>query len=155
MGWNEDWMTALTTTSLSEPKYTMKPKTIIGIVLLVGFSSVLLMNFGTQVGGYMNFEQAEEAGSRAHVVGDWDRDQSFKYDANTNVFSFHMMDELGNVRQVRYMNPKPPNFEDAERLVVDGYPQGEIFVAEHILVKCPSKYEKTDEFENIPDLTNS
>jgi cytochrome c-type biogenesis protein CcmE len=133
----------------------MKAKTIIGIVLLVAFSSVLLMNFGTQVGGYMNFEQAEETGARAHVVGDWVRDQSFNYDAASNIFSFHMTDELGNVRQVRYMNPKPPNFEDAERLVVDGYPKGEIFVAEHILVKCPSKYENTGELENVPDLTTS
>ncbi|TDI74750.1 MAG: cytochrome c maturation protein CcmE [Bacteroidetes bacterium] len=133
----------------------MRPKTIIGIVLLVAFSSLLLMNFGSQVGGYMNFVQAEESGSRAHVIGDWVRDQSFKYDATTNIFSFHMVDEMGNVRQVRYMNPKPPNFEDAERLVVDGYPKGEIFIAEHILVKCPSKYENPDEFNDVPDLTKS
>ena len=30
--------------------------------------------------------------------------------------------------------------EDAEKIVVEGYVNGEIFEAEHILMKCPSKY---------------
>lgn len=133
----------------------MKPKTVVGILLLVGFSSVLLFNFGEQVGGYMNFDQAAETGSRAHVVGTWVRESAFSYNRENNVFSFHMTDELGNVREVQYSNPKPPNFEDAEQLVVEGFTKGEIFIAENILVKCPSKYENTSEFEDIPDLTNS
>ena len=51
-----------------------------------------------------------------------------------------MQDEVGNVRQVQYANPKPANFEDAEKLVIEGVASGDIFEAEHILVKCPSKY---------------
>jgi len=133
----------------------MKPKTIVGVLLLVGFSSVLLFNFGEQVGGYMNFDEAAETGSRAHVVGDWVEERSFSYDKELNVFSFHMTDELGNVREVHYANPKPPNFEDAEQLVVEGYTDGEFFIAENILVKCPSKYENNSEFGEIPDLTKS
>ena len=133
----------------------MKPKTVIGVVVLMGFSFLLLFNFGEQVGGYMNFEEAAETGSRAHVVGDWVRESAFAYDKEMNVFSFHMTDELGNTREVRYSNPKPPNFEDAEQLVVEGFTDGEIFVAENILVKCPSKYEDTSELEGVPDLTNS
>lgn len=118
----------------------MKPKTIIGLVLLIGFTSLLFLNFGQQVGGYMNFAEAEAAGAKAHVVGAWLKDRPAHYDPARNVFSFYMRDELGNVRQVHYANPKPPNFEDAERVVIDGYVDGEVFVAEHILVKCPSKY---------------
>ena len=41
---------------------------------------------------------------------------------------------------VRYSNPKPANFEDADQLVIEGYSAGDHFVAENILVKCPSKY---------------
>lgn len=118
----------------------MKPKTIIGLVLIVGFSALLLLNFGEQVGGYMNFAQAEETGARAHVVGTWAKDQAVNYDRDRNVFSFHMADEKGEVRLVHYPNPKPANFEDAEKLVVEGYVKGDVFQAEHILVKCPSKY---------------
>ncbi|QXD14148.1 cytochrome c maturation protein CcmE [Rhodocaloribacter litoris] len=118
----------------------MNKKTIIGLVLLIGFTSVLFLNFGQQVGGYMDFARAAETGSKAHVVGQWVKEQPATYDPAANVFSFYMRDELGNVRQVRYANPKPANFEDAERLVIDGYAQGDVFVAENILVKCPSKY---------------
>ena len=125
----------------------MKKKTIIGLLLLVGFTSVLFMNFGRQVGGYMNFAEAAEAGAKAHVVGAWVKDQPARYDPARNLFSFYMRDELGNVRLVHYANPKPANFEDAERLVIDGYAQGDTFVAEHILVKCPSKYNDTRDLQ--------
>lgn len=128
----------------------MNKKTIIGLVLLVGFSSVLFMNFGQQVGGYMNFEQASETGSKAHVVGMWVADAPFEYDPGANVFSFTMKDDAGNVRRVRYENPKPANFEDAEKLVIEGYAKGNEFVAENILVKCPSKYNDERALEATP-----
>lgn len=118
----------------------MKAKSIFGIVLIVLFTSLLFMNFGQQVGGYMNFSEAEETGAKAHVIGMWIEGKTFEYDARTNIFSFFMEDDLGNVRKVHYANPKPANFEDAEKLVIEGRAQGDIFVAENILVKCPSKY---------------
>jgi len=130
----------------------MRTKTIIGIVLIVGFTSVLLMNFGQQVGGYMNFAEAEESGSKAHVVGDWVTERDFAYDANANVFSFHMQDENGAIREVHYNHPKPPNFEEAEKLVIEGYTKDEIFIAENILMKCPSKYNSVDGLDDVPDL---
>ena len=119
----------------------MKPKTILGIVLLVGFTSLLLLNFGDQVGGYYTFVEAEEANSEGHVVGKWVEDRDITYDAEQNLLTFYMADEDSVVRKVHYWNPKPANFEDAEKLVVKGKStEDEIFVAEHILVKCPSKY---------------
>lgn len=118
----------------------MKAKTIIGVVLLVGFTSLLFLNFGQQVGGYMNFEQAAQSGSKAHVVGKWLDDRESRYDPSQNVFVFYMQDDDGNIRQVQYPNPKPANFEDAEKLVIEGVGDSEVFQANHILVKCPSKY---------------
>ena len=118
----------------------MKPKTIIGLIAMVGFASLLFLNFGEQVGGYMGFEEAAETQARAHVVGQWVEDRQTSYDPASNVFSFYMKDELGVVRQVRYINPKPASFQDAEKLVVEGHLKGEVFEAEHILMKCPSKY---------------
>lgn len=119
----------------------MNKKKIFGFVLIIGFSSLLLLNFGSQVGGYMNFEQAESAGASAHVVGMWVEPETFRYNAADNIFSFRMKDDAGNVRTVHYANPKPANFEDAEQVVIEGKPGSEgVFVAENIIVKCPSKY---------------
>ena len=69
------------------------------------------------------------------------------YDPASNTFAFTMADEEGVVRKVVYANPKPANFEDAEKVVVDGQMVGDVFQAEHILVKCPSKYNEAREFE--------
>jgi cytochrome c-type biogenesis protein CcmE len=120
----------------------MRPRTIIGLVLIVGFGFLVVSSFGQQVAGYETFTEATDGGRRAHVVGEWLRDEPTNYDPQTNTFSFHMRDESGTVRQVVYANPRPANFEDAERLVVDGRVDGDVFVAEHILVKCPSKYNE-------------
>ncbi len=118
----------------------MKPKTLIGLVVLVGFASLLFLNFGEQVGGYMSFEEAAQTGARAHVVGQWVQHDQTRYDPTQNLFVFYMEDDRGAVRQVRYSNPKPASFEDAEKLVVEGRLKDDVFVAEHILMKCPSKY---------------
>ncbi|GAB5519111.1 MAG: cytochrome c maturation protein CcmE [Rhodothermales bacterium] len=118
----------------------MKKKNVIGLALIIGFGAMVLLNFGSSVGGYMDFAEAERSDTDAHVAGTWVEDEHYTYDAQANVFYFHMADESGNVRRVRYNNPKPANFEESERLVVQGRLQGDEFVATHILVKCPSKY---------------
>ncbi len=134
----------------------MKPKTIAGIALLGVFSFLLFRSFGAQVGGYMDFAEAARTGANAHVVGMWVEDVPFTYDRDANVFQFVMEDEQGARRTVRYHNPKPPNFEDADQVVVEGsVGPGDTFVADHILVKCPSKYNDTQAFEGAPTQTSS
>ena len=118
----------------------MKWKTVIGLAAMLGFGTLLFVNFGSQVGGYMNFEQAARTGSSAHVVGTWAQKRPTHYDRAQNVFTFYMRDEAGTVRKVRYNNPKPANFEEAEQVVIQGRNQDDVFVAKSILVKCPSKY---------------
>ncbi len=118
----------------------MKTKTIIGLVMIAGFSSLLLFSFGRQVGGYMDFAEAAETGSRAHVVGDWVQQDQAHYDAAGNLFTFYMKDAQGEVKRVQYANTKPASFEDAEKLVVEGHMKDGMFIAENILMKCPSKY---------------
>ncbi len=131
----------------------MKVKNIVGLVLIAGFASLLFLNFGEQVGGYMDFTEAAKTGASAHVVGYWEEGQQYAYDPARNLFTFHMRDEAGVVQQVHYANPKPANFEDAEKLVIEGKMQGDVFVAEHILVKCPSKYNDTRGLEEAQNAS--
>lgn len=133
----------------------MKLKTIVGIILLVGFTGLLFINFGNQVGGYMHFSEAEQTGSRAHVVGKWVESQQYQYNRERNLFSFHMEDNKGRVERVVYPDPKPANFEDAEKLVVEGEMQDGVFVANHILVKCPSKYNDQRKFKSASSGGNA
>ena len=130
----------------------MRPTTLLGIAFVGIFGFLVVTSFGEQVGGWETFDDAAESGRKAHVVGTWVREAPSSYDPQRNVFAFTMADTAGAVRRVHYANPKPANFEDAVRVVVQGQmatsAEGEVFHAEHILVKCPSKYNDGREFED-------
>lgn len=125
----------------------MRPKTIIGVGLIAVFGFFVVTSFSNQVSGYETFSQATDNGRRAHIVGTWVEAPAMAYDKEANLFSFTMADQEGVIRRVEYNDPKPANFEDAEEVVIEGQMDGEVFRAEHILVKCPSKYNDAREFQ--------
>lgn len=126
----------------------MKPKLMIGVCAIVLFTSLLMYNFGTSISTYVNFEQAEDRSS-AHVVGVWDDSKEYGFSRESMQFSFHMKDQDGNVRRVVYPRPKPNNFEQATQLVVIGEMRNDVFYANDMLMKCPSKYNEADESKFI------
>ena len=125
----------------------MRPKTLVGLAAIGIFGFFVLTSFGEQVSGYESFTQAAESGRSAHVVGTWVETAPTAYDPARNVFTFTMADEDGVERRGGYPDHKPASFEDAETVVVQGRMEGDVFQAEHILVKCPSKYNDGREFE--------
>lgn len=128
----------------------MKPKVLIGVIAIVGFTSLLMYNFGNSISTYVNFEQAEGM-EGAHVVGTWDSSREYGFSMERKQFSFYMKDQDGNVRKVIYPKPKPNNFEQADQLVVIGEMQNGAFYANDMLMKCPSKYNNADasQFEQV------
>lgn len=119
----------------------MKPKLIIGIVAIIGFTSMVMINFGESISSYTDFESAKGKNS-AHIAGIWDDSKEYGFSAQQKQFSFYMEDEKGIVKKVVYAKPKPNNFEDADQIVVIGKMRGEIFYANDMLIKCPSKYNE-------------
>ena len=124
----------------------MKPKLLIGVISIVVFTSLLMYNFGNSISTYVNFEQAESR-TNSHVVGKWDKSGDYGFSRETMQFSFHMEDEDGNIRRVIYPRPKPNNFEQATQLVVIGEMRNNVFYANEMLMKCPSKYNENPDFE--------
>lgn len=122
----------------------MKPKVIIGIIAIIGFTTLLMVNFSNSISTYTNFTDAESRKS-AHVVGKWEDSKSYGFSVENKKFTFFMEDQDGNVRKVIYPKPKPNNFEQAEKLVVIGNMQNGVFYANDMLMKCPSKYNATGE----------
>ena len=125
----------------------MRPTTLLGITFVAVFGFFVVNSFGQQVSGWETFEDAQASGRKAHVVGTWVREAPSSYDPARNVFTFTMADTSGTVRTVVYANPKPANFEDAVRVVVQGRMAADGSVFQKILVKCPSKYNDAGEFE--------
>jgi cytochrome c-type biogenesis protein CcmE len=115
---------------------------LVGIAVLAMVGLVFLATTGA-IGGaskYTTFKAALASGEEVHVVGSWAKDQPSDYDAGQDVFNFYMRDTTQHLSAVRFHDPKPVNFETAEKVVVQGKYEGEVFVADRIFMKCPSKY---------------
>lgn len=122
----------------------MKTTHIILLVALAVFAVALGVNFSSNASIYTDFATAKASNKQVHIVGAWvNRDQA-QYDPSRDLFTFYMQDTLQAVEQVHYYDPKPSNFENAEKVVVIGGYEGEQFVADQIVMKCPSKYEEDD-----------
>lgn len=118
----------------------MRPRLLLGIVGIVIFTSLLMLNFGDSISSYIGFEQAADEGRVAHVVGSWEKDKPASFSMETKSFSFYMKDDYGTTRKVIYAKAKPSNFDEADKIVVIGEMKGEVFYANDMLLKCPSKY---------------
>jgi cytochrome c-type biogenesis protein CcmE len=119
----------------------MKKTHIVGIIVIalaIGSMFTLLGNSST----YADFTQAAQTDEQVHVAGTLDRSKPMEYnpEIDANKFSFYMKDRNGNEKHVVLKKSKPQDFERSQQIVIVGSMQGEDFVANDILMKCPSKY---------------
>ena len=116
----------------------------IGIVLII-----IVTTYG-DASTYVSFIEAKELYSngnmsKIHVVGKLNRDdkdniKGIEKSPDMLSFSFEMVDEKGLKENVFYGEPMPPDFLMSEQIVVIGSYNNNKFVADEILLKCPSKY---------------
>ena len=115
------------------------------IILLVAIAAGLVffgISLSKNASSYASFAKAKDTGRTIHVAGEWvQRDQIVE---EPNKFQFYVQDSLQNVEWVTYFDPKPSNFEQAEKVVLIGRYHDEGFVADEIVTKCPSKYEEEE-----------
>lgn len=129
----------------------MKKSHILAIVVIAVAIAIIIATAG-DASTYVNFNQAyqmAETGNNKsiHVVGQLKKDDNghvigLKNAADNLSFSFIMVDENGKEQDVFYNEPMPPDFIRSENVVVIGGYQGDHFVANKILLKCPSKYQE-------------
>lgn len=108
---------------------------------------VILIVSSKDLSTYSNFTSAEANGSRVKIVGHLSIDHpiEFKPEVDPNRFSFYMKDEQSIVKKVVLNQSKPRDFERSEQIVVTGrMKDSEEFVADEILLKCPSKYKEEE-----------
>ena len=119
----------------------MKIRSIVLLLLIAGVIGVIISQSMDSLSQYTDFETAKTSGKEVHVVGKWVQRDQHSYDPNKDLFQFYMQDSTGITQQVHYRDPKPVNFESAEKVVVIGQYEEDVFMANKILMKCPSKYE--------------
>jgi cytochrome c-type biogenesis protein CcmE len=118
----------------------MKPKYIVGIVIVLVFIAFAAINLSKSLTPYVSLTEAKKSKKVVQVKGQRVVG-SENFDMEKKIFSFRMTDDKGEQFEVVYHGVKPANLEQAEEIVVIGrYTQG-LFEAEQLLVKCPSKYQ--------------
>ena len=119
-------------------------------VVFIGIVLIIIVTTYGDASTYVSFIEAKELYSRGnmskiHVVGKLNRDNENKIkgivkSADMLSFSFEMVDEKGLKENVFFGEPMPPDFLMSEQVVVIGSYNNNKFIADEILLKCPSKY---------------
>jgi|TARA_B100000902_G_C27318699_1_gene922919 cytochrome c-type biogenesis protein CcmE len=132
----------------------MKNSSAISIVFISIIVIIIISTFG-DASTYVTFSKAKdvyESGSmtKFHVVGKLNKDEENNIEGlrkgdDKMSFTFEMIDEDGIKENIFYGEPMPPDFLLSEQVVVIGGYENNTFVADDILLKCPSKYTE----ENI------
>ena len=132
----------------------MKKSHILAIVV-IGIAIAIMISTAGDTSSYVNFTEAKNmavknsSDVKVHVVG------TLKKDAQGQVmdiypspdklsFSFILLDDQNTPQEVYYNEPMPADFQRSEQVVIIGSYQGDVFVADKILLKCPSKYQEKE-----------
>jgi cytochrome c-type biogenesis protein CcmE len=140
----------------------MKKSHIIAVVIIAIAIGFIISTAG-DASTYVCFREAyamsaEGDDHKVHVVGRLKKDKSGRIEGlqynpvlDPNHFEFVLVDNEQKEQKVVYTNPKPQDFEKSEQIVIIGSVKNNLFVADKILMKCPSKYEDKNLQENISD----
>ncbi len=112
-----------------------------GGLILIGFLVLGLSTFTRSMTPYVSFHEAREARRTVQVMGALEKGTA-RYDSGTKTLFFNLLDPRTHEKiPVAYTDVKPANFEDALSVVAIGRYDRDVFRAEKLLVKCPSKYQ--------------
>ncbi|MBN2009204.1 cytochrome c maturation protein CcmE [candidate division KSB1 bacterium] len=120
----------------------MKKSYIIGGVIVVGALVMAMFSFKSTLTSYVTIKEAKASERHVQVAGTLVAG-STKVSPADNLLIFDLEEPDGARMTVHYNKSKPANFENAEKIVAIGRYDSEqqVFLANELLVKCPSKYE--------------
>jgi cytochrome c-type biogenesis protein CcmE len=125
-------------------RFALKPLHLIGIAIIVLAIGLGYYGLQSALRPYTtSVSEAVTSGRGVQLAGFLVPGEQGHYDTDNN-FTFSMQDNTGKIVQVVYPKPKPANFEQAISIVAIGrYDAGKgAFLADDMLVKCPSKYQE-------------
>lgn len=122
----------------------MKAKYIIGLVIIAAFVIWGLTSFMATTVRYVSIEEVAQSQGTVQVMGKIDF-AGLKYENQNSRLVFDIIDPTDNSGTKRlkiiYAGVVPGNFDQATSVVAKGRYQDGAFMADQLLVKCPSKYQ--------------
>lgn len=123
---------------------------------MIAVAISIMMSTASDASVYVPFSEAKALAqqgndTKVHVVGRLKKDAKghivgMNYDpvVDPNYFTFVLVDTNRVEQTVVYYSPKPQDFDRSEQVVITGNMKEQVFVADKILLKCPSKYNETE-----------
>ncbi|HOM80933.1 MAG TPA: cytochrome c maturation protein CcmE [Armatimonadota bacterium] len=129
----------------------MRKSHVIGGILILGFLGLGAGAFQSAATRYVSVEEARRSPRTVQVKGRVEK-ESIRVDPKTLSLRFDLVDDAGDRLPVTYAGAEPGGFRQAPAVVAVGRYEGGVFIAQSLLVKCPSKYEGVAEShpENLP-----
>ena len=125
-------------------------------MLIIAAAVAIVASMAGDASSYVSFSEAKELSGKGfkeniHVMGELPKNTEgeiigIRESPDKLSFSFQMIDENDHSQRVLHANPMPQDFTRSEKVVIIGAYNGNNFIAEKILLKCPSKYQETPEF---------
>jgi len=119
------------------------------LILAMGVSISILISTTGSNSKYGNISDAvESADAELTIIGRVIKAKPIEYNPglNPNLTTFYMRDKEGAEFKVILNSSKPQDMERSEDVVVKGKYRDDIFYANTILLKCPSKYAEQNQF---------
>ena len=120
----------------------MKKSYLIGGVVIVLAMAMAMYSFQSTLTSYVSVSEAKASNRPVQVAGIV-VEGTDKYDLDSNNLLFTLREDGGDEMKVEYDGPRPGNFDNVTKVVAIGKYESkrEVFLAQELLVKCPTKYE--------------
>lgn len=119
----------------------MKTGPIITTVVALAALTAVVAAFMSNASPYVTVAQAKVSSDKhLHLSGDIVKD-SVRRNLVGHYMTFQLKDSEGAIVTVEHHGEQPQNIQEANKAVAIGGMEGDRFVSEKLLIKCPSKYE--------------
>lgn len=125
---------------------------VLGTLILIGMNNATAFYMTVdEMVGKQNDDINKPAKVSGKIVG-----ESVKWDADSLLLSFELEGENGLRVPFQYKGVKPDTMNDGWEAIADGQLQSDgTFAVSELLVKCPSKYEAMEQYEEYPIVNQS
>ncbi len=130
----------------------MKKSSIIGLAV-IAIAVAIIISTSSSASSYTNFDEAyalSTSGSAEsiHVVGELKKNSNGEVvglSSSPDMLSveFILIDENNKEQKVYLTQPLPADLIKSDKVVVIGGFKNDLFIADKVLLKCPSKYEES------------
>ena len=118
----------------------MKPGPMVAFAVILGSLGLGARALVANLTPYLPFAEAKTAGRTVQVMGKLDKAAGVHQDGG--LLRFTLIEESTGMKlPVAFKMAKPQSFDQAIQITAIGEYKNDVFAADNLLVKCPSKYQ--------------